>query len=113
MHPPPDSLDPRLGRGACHGPDAGHGPMLTHAGGIHWPGYLRRAIAEPESFRVPGFTAVMPVLPLSPEETDDLVAYLMSLSLRGVAWPRRPFTRTPPAAPPGATPAARPRAGVP
>jgi hypothetical protein len=28
---------------------------------------------------VPGFTAVMAALPLSREETDDLVAYLMSL----------------------------------
>ncbi|MCU0835819.1 MAG: c-type cytochrome [Chromatiaceae bacterium] len=74
-----EQLFARHGCGACHGPDASQGPKLTHAGGIHWPGYLRRAIAEPEAFRVPGFTAVMPALPLSREDTDDLVAYLMSL----------------------------------
>ncbi len=69
----------RHGCGACHGPEDGPGPQLAHAGRIHWPGYLRRSIAAPESFRVPGFTAVMPVLPLNPGEIDDLAAYLMTL----------------------------------
>jgi DMSO reductase family type II enzyme heme b subunit len=70
------------GCAACHTPSVagvGLGPDLSHAGGIHWPGYLRRAIREPAAFLVPGYAAIMPALPLQPEETEDLVAYLLSL----------------------------------
>ena len=64
---------------ACHAPAVGLGPSLVHAGGIHWPGYLRRAILEPAAFRVPGYATAMPALPLQADEVEDLVAYLMSL----------------------------------
>lgn len=79
---------------ACHrlpgAPDTDAGPGLMHAGGLHWPGYLRRSIAEPSAFIVParGFAAAdaqgktvsrMPDLALSPQELEDLVAYLSSL----------------------------------
>jgi len=64
---------------SCHAPDVGLGPSLVHAGGIHWPGYLRRAILEPAAFRVPGYASAMPALPLHMDEVEDLVAYLMSL----------------------------------
>lgn len=64
---------------ACHAPGAGLGPDLAHAGGIHWPGYLRRAILDPAAFRVPGYATAMPALPLQADEVEDLVAYLMSL----------------------------------
>lgn len=67
------------GCAACHAPGAGLGPDLSHAGGIHWPGYLRRALREPAAFLVPGYAAIMPALPLKPEEVEDLVAYLMTL----------------------------------
>lgn len=67
------------GCAACHPPGAGQGPDLAHAGGIHWPGYLRRAILEPAAFRVPGYATAMPALPLQADEVEDLVAYLMSL----------------------------------
>jgi DMSO reductase family type II enzyme heme b subunit len=65
---------------ACHAAGAGLAPDLTHAGGIHWPGYLRRAIGEPAGFLVPGYGAIMPALPLRPEELEDLVTYLMTLN---------------------------------
>ena len=64
---------------ACHAPSVGLGPSLAQAGGIHWPGYLRRAILEPAAFRVPGYATAMPALPLQANEVEDLVAYLMSL----------------------------------
>jgi DMSO reductase family type II enzyme heme b subunit len=64
---------------ACHAPGVGLGPNLVYAGGIHWPGYLRRAILEPAAFRVPGYASAMPALPLHADEVEDLVAYLMSL----------------------------------
>lgn len=67
------------GCAACHAPDVGLGPSLKHAGGIHWPGYLRRAILEPAAFRVPGYASAMPALPLHADEVEDLVAYFMSL----------------------------------
>lgn len=67
------------GCAACHAPGVGLGPSLAHAGGIHWPGYLRRAILEPDAFRVPGYASAMPALPLPADEVEDLVAYLMSL----------------------------------
>ncbi|MBU1664172.1 MAG: cytochrome c, partial [Gammaproteobacteria bacterium] len=67
------------GCAACHTPGAGLGPDLTHVGGIHWPGYLRRALHEPAAFLVPGYAAIMPAPPLRPEEMEDLVAYLLSL----------------------------------
>lgn len=64
---------------ACHAPAVGLGPSLAHAGGIHWPGYLRRAILEPAAFHVPGYATAMPALPLQADEVEDLVAYLVSL----------------------------------
>jgi DMSO reductase family type II enzyme heme b subunit len=67
------------GCAACHAPSVGLGPDLAHAGGIHWPGYLRRAILDPAAFRVPGYATAMPALPLQADEVEDLVAYLMSL----------------------------------
>lgn len=67
------------GCAVCHAPSAGLGPNLAHAGGIHWPGYLRRAILEPAAFRVPGYASAMPALALQENEVEDLVAYLMSL----------------------------------
>ncbi|OZA30708.1 MAG: hypothetical protein B7X93_02255 [Hydrogenophilales bacterium 17-61-9] len=67
------------GCAACHAPEAGLGPDLAHAGGIHWPGHLRRAVREPAAFRVPGYAAIMPVPSLRPEQLDDLVAYLIGL----------------------------------
>lgn len=70
------------GCAACHTPSVagvGLGPDLSHAGGIHRPGYLRHAIREPAAFLVPGYAAIMPALPLRPEETEDLVAYLLTL----------------------------------
>ncbi|MDO9224863.1 MAG: c-type cytochrome [Pseudomonadota bacterium] len=73
------SLYAEHGCAACHTAGVGLGPNLTHAGGIHWPGYLRRALLEPTAFVVPGYAAIMPAPPLRPEETDDLVAYLLTL----------------------------------
>ena len=67
------------GCAACHAPGGALGPDLAHAGGIHRPGYLRRSILEPAAFLVPGYAAIMPALPLKPEEVEDLVAYLMTL----------------------------------
>ncbi|QFY88346.2 c-type cytochrome [Magnetovirga frankeli] len=66
------------------------GPNLAQAGGLHWPGYLRQAIERPSAFIVPGAghaimdpqggaRSLMPQLPLSPEQRDDLVAYLRQL----------------------------------
>lgn len=63
----------------CHAPSVHVGPDLAYAGGIHWPGYLRRAVREPGAFLVPGYPAIMPALDLRPEEVEDLVAHLMSL----------------------------------
>lgn len=64
---------------ACHAPNVHAGPDLSHAGGIHWPGYLRRAIREPAAFLVPGYPAIMPGVDLGPGEVEDLVAHLMTL----------------------------------
>lgn len=64
---------------ACHAPGSGLGPSLQHAGAIHWPGYLRRAIRTPAAFLVPGYGPTMPTLPLKPEEVENLVAYLEGL----------------------------------
>ena len=65
---------------ACHAPSAGLGPNLAQSGGIHWPGYLRRAIREPAAFSVPGYASIMPTLPLQRLEIEDLAAYLMTLA---------------------------------
>jgi DMSO reductase family type II enzyme heme b subunit len=79
---------------ACHrlpgAPETEIGPGLTHAGGLHWPGYLRRSIVAPSAFVVPakGFgstdaqgraASTMPRLELPAQEVEDLVAYLASL----------------------------------
>lgn len=80
--------------GSCHtlpgGERAEAAPDLTHAGGHHWPGYLRRSIAAPSDFIVPKphFAApgdggprvsAMPSFDLSAEAREDLVGYLASL----------------------------------
>ncbi len=61
-------------------------PGLLQAGGIHWPGYLRRAVAEPSGFIVPGERyaaaeglSIMPKETWAPDALEDLVAYLMTL----------------------------------
>lgn len=74
---------------ACHhlpqGPAADTGPALLNAGGIHWPGYLRRAILQPSSFVVPGKgygadgASLMPRQQWRDGEVEDLVAYLATL----------------------------------
>jgi cytochrome c553 len=74
----------------CHAVTGGEpiesGPNLTFAGGLHWPGYLRRAIQEPTAFVVPhpayqqpDGESLMPRFDLSEEDLSDLVAYLMTL----------------------------------
>lgn len=64
------------------------GPSLEHAGGQHWPGYLRRAIKAPSAFIVPGYgvigadgkrASLMPAIALGEQETEDLVAWLGTL----------------------------------
>jgi DMSO reductase family type II enzyme heme b subunit len=66
------------------------GPDLEFAGGDHWPGYLRRSIANPSDFIVPlaryrslaeygREQSLMPKVDLSNRDIDDLVAYLASL----------------------------------
>jgi DMSO reductase family type II enzyme heme b subunit len=84
------------GCGACHrlpgGPASALGPDLTRAGGLHWPGYLRRSITAPDVFVVPGSNyrspapdlngaerSLMPSLDLPPAVIDDIVAYLGTL----------------------------------
>lgn len=63
------------------------GPDLSYAGGIHWPGYLRRAIDDPSAFIVPGEAyhrrnhdgerrSLMPEPELSRQELADMVAFL-------------------------------------
>jgi DMSO reductase family type II enzyme heme b subunit len=64
---------------ACHAPDVRLGPDLSHAGGIHWPGYLRRSIRAPAGFLVPGYPQIMPALDLQSRDVEDVVAYLMGL----------------------------------
>jgi len=61
-------------------------PSLLLAGGIHWPGYLRRSVADPSGFIVPGEryrlsegVSLMPKETWVPESLEDLVAYLMTL----------------------------------
>ena len=76
---------------ACHSlpghPPSEIGPDLTLAGKLHWPGYLRRVIEEPSAFIVPGEgystvdpqgqrISLMPKLPLTEQQVEDLVAYL-------------------------------------
>ena len=82
------------GCGGCHrlrGAEAVEiGPDLAFAGGIHWPGYLRRSIVSPSEFIVPlaryrehveqgQERSLMPAAPLRGRDLDDLVAYLASL----------------------------------
>jgi len=65
------------------------GPDLSFAGGVHWPGYLRRSIAEPSAFVVPlarygerdngHVRSLMPQADVRGRDLDDLVAYLTSL----------------------------------
>ncbi|WP_303906646.1 ethylbenzene dehydrogenase-related protein [Thiohalomonas denitrificans] len=75
---------------ACHrlpgSPSGDQGPDLTLAGGMHWPGYLRRSIAEPNAFivpddryRTPEAGSLMPALNLPESEVEDITAYLSSL----------------------------------
>lgn len=84
-----EKLAAERGCSACHrlpeGPLADTGPALLNAGGIHWPGYLRRAILQPSSFIVPGKgygangISLMPGMEWHGTEVEDLVAYLASL----------------------------------
>jgi len=67
------------GCAGCHAPGVWTGPDLSHAGGVHAPAYLRRAIREPAAFLVPGYPAIMPAPELTPVEVENLVAYLMTL----------------------------------
>ncbi|MEW6647045.1 MAG: ethylbenzene dehydrogenase-related protein [Pseudomonadota bacterium] len=64
------------------------GPDLTRAGALHWPGYLRRSIAEPSAFVLPratyhapgsGQTSLMPKLNLPPAAVEAITAYLATL----------------------------------
>jgi mono/diheme cytochrome c family protein len=63
------------------------GPELTHIGteaatmkpGMDAEAYIRESIREPTAFVVPGFQPVMPKLPLSDEELNDVVQYLLTL----------------------------------
>jgi hypothetical protein len=46
--------------------------------GLSADAYVRESIRQPQAFRVPGFTDIeMPALPLSDEELDTLVAFLL------------------------------------
>ena len=84
-----EKLAAERGCTACHrlpeGPAFDTGPALLNAGGIHWPGYLRRAILQPSSFVVPGKGYSVNGISLMPEqewrggEVEDLVAYLATL----------------------------------
>lgn len=84
-----EKLAAERGCSACHrlpdGPASDTGPALLSAGGIHWPGYLRRAILQPSSFIVPGKgyssngISLMPGQNLSRTEVEDLTAYLSTL----------------------------------
>lgn len=84
-----EKLAAERGCTACHrlpeGPAFDTGPALLNAGGIHWPGYLRRAILQPSSFVVPGKGYGANGVSLMPEqewrggEVEDLVAYLATL----------------------------------
>lgn len=87
------ALAEELGCNGCHtlpkGERAEAGPDLTFAGGQHWPGYLRRAIAEPSAFIVPQphfateqdgrKASLMPSFELGETQREDLVAFLASL----------------------------------
>lgn len=87
-------LTEERGCNACHrlpgGEPVAIGPDLTLAGGIHWPGYLRRSISNPSDFILPldryaeegnlkTGTSLMPVLDFSAKDVEDLAAYLASL----------------------------------
>lgn len=78
----------------CHAVPGGEnvesGPNLAFAGGLHWPGYLRRSIREPSAFVVPHPAyrppdgdrhdeSLMPRLDLSEADLSDLAAYLTTL----------------------------------
>jgi dimethylsulfide dehydrogenase subunit gamma/complex iron-sulfur molybdoenzyme family reductase subunit gamma len=84
-----EKLAAERGCSACHrlpeGPAFDTGPALLNAGGIHWPGYLRRSILQASSFVVPGRSYGANGISLMPDqewrgtEVEDLVAYLTSL----------------------------------
>lgn len=78
----------------CHrlpgGEPVAAGPDLTLAGGLHWPGYLRRSLRDPSSFVVPlaryaedgnlaADKSLMPPLELKSGDIEDIAAYLLSL----------------------------------
>lgn len=88
------SLVVEKGCGACHviGGVAGMagtiGPPLSKVGtvaetrkpGVTAKDYLTEAIVDPAAFTAPGFPpGVMPKLPLTDQERDSIVAYLLSL----------------------------------
>ncbi|KAB2917509.1 MAG: c-type cytochrome [Hyphomicrobiaceae bacterium] len=81
------------GCNGCHDLQGTHtidaGPDLSIAGGIHWPGYLRRSLLNPNAFIVPhvGYmqpgtdgrpVSLMPAFEGSSQDLGDLVAYLAS-----------------------------------
>lgn len=81
------------GCNGCHRLPGGErvdaGPDLSVAGGIHWPGYLRRSLLNPNGFIVPhvGYMqsgtdgrpiSLMPSFEGSSQDLGDLVAYLAS-----------------------------------
>ncbi len=84
-----EKLAAERGCSACHrlpdGPAFDTGPALLNAGGVHWPGYLRRSILQTSSFVVPGKSygangvSLMPDMEWRGGEVEDLVAYLTSL----------------------------------
>lgn len=66
------------------------GPDLLFVGGVHWPGYVRRSLADPSAFIVPLARyaepgeggrprSLMPAPELDARALDDLTAYLASL----------------------------------
>jgi mono/diheme cytochrome c family protein len=82
------------GCGACHtiagvqGLGGAVGPQLTHIAtdaatmepGKSAEDYIRESILEPTAFTVPGFPAgVMPKIPLTDDELNSIVAYLLTL----------------------------------
>jgi hypothetical protein len=72
---------------ACHrvpgGPDVVIGPDLRLAGAHHWPGHLRRRIADPSAFIVRGadgiLQSLMPPQPLDEGELEHITAWLAGL----------------------------------
>jgi hypothetical protein len=53
----------------------------TRRPGLSAEAYVRESIRQPRAFRVPGFTDIeMPTLPLTDQELDTLVDFLLTRS---------------------------------